>query len=325
MASRPLDAHCPSPAHGTSRDYRKAVLVKKRVVNTYSRAFPRQVFDKHHFLTPDTPVVGELELPSHLFRESSGLEESAFNSRLAGASASGRLGGEPDTTAKAAAQETTAVYDGRDKENDECSSKRRRSDADVSAVQVELSPRHKQSTRPSHSKQDREEDGGEPWGGPTKLRKLRLRQQEKANPSPSRKVQAGRKRRRRGGNKGSKGTRKQRKCPVTSPTCAEEDGDKIIANGKRDEAISSSMPARNIRLASALSSKENDDNLGVHSTDSPGILGAPNNLDTVSMEMTCETLSGASRRLSEADWENRTLKLGTQVLVTACNLYTTFK
>ena len=39
-------------------------------MNTYSRACPRQVADKHHFLTPDTPIVEELELPSHLLRDS---------------------------------------------------------------------------------------------------------------------------------------------------------------------------------------------------------------------------------------------------------------
>ena len=31
---------------------------------------PRQVINKHHFLTPDTPILDELELPSHLLRDS---------------------------------------------------------------------------------------------------------------------------------------------------------------------------------------------------------------------------------------------------------------
>ena len=31
----------------------------------------RQVAEKHHFLTPDTPIVDELELPSRLLRDSS--------------------------------------------------------------------------------------------------------------------------------------------------------------------------------------------------------------------------------------------------------------
>lgn len=42
------------------------------MVHTYSRVCPRQLLDRHHFLTPDTPVLEELELPSHLLRDSDG-------------------------------------------------------------------------------------------------------------------------------------------------------------------------------------------------------------------------------------------------------------
>jgi len=47
------------------------MVVKQRVVHTYSRVNPRQTVNKHHFLTPDTPgVLEEWELPSHLLRGS---------------------------------------------------------------------------------------------------------------------------------------------------------------------------------------------------------------------------------------------------------------
>lgn len=47
------------------------MVVKQRVVHTYSRVNPRQTVNKHHFLTPDTPgILEEWELPSHLLRGS---------------------------------------------------------------------------------------------------------------------------------------------------------------------------------------------------------------------------------------------------------------
>lgn len=43
------------------------MVVRQRVVHTYSRVNPRQTVNKHHFLTPDTPgILEEWELPSHL-------------------------------------------------------------------------------------------------------------------------------------------------------------------------------------------------------------------------------------------------------------------
>lgn len=311
--SGPLDKHHSTYSCSTSHDYRKAVLVKKRVVNTYSRAFPRQVFDKHHFLTPDTPVVEELELPSHLFRESG--VESTFNSLL---KASSRLGDEPDSNAA-----TKTADDGKDKEN-VCL----HNDAVVPVISpVQVGPGHKQAMRLSSNEDDHED---ECQGSPTKLQKLRLHQQKKTG-MPQR-VQAGGKKGRRGGKKGSKATKKCRKRRVANENCAVEFevGDKIIPNEldvtqlqknprDLDEAISCSTPAKKIQLASALPSEDNHDNFGIHSTDSPGFLGDPNNLDTVSMEMTCETTAGAyhNQRPSRAGWEDRTLKLSTQVLVIA--------
>ena len=45
-----------------------AVITKQRVVHTYSRLCPRQPVNKHHFLTPNTPLLEEWELPSHMLR-----------------------------------------------------------------------------------------------------------------------------------------------------------------------------------------------------------------------------------------------------------------
>lgn len=63
-------------------------------MNTYCRACPRQVADKHHFLTPDTPIVEELELPSHLLRDSlaSSTQSTARQSSLAELSATSSRG-----------------------------------------------------------------------------------------------------------------------------------------------------------------------------------------------------------------------------------------
>ena len=41
------------------------IFLRKKVVHTYSRLCPRQAVEKHHFLTPTTPVCSTLEIPSH--------------------------------------------------------------------------------------------------------------------------------------------------------------------------------------------------------------------------------------------------------------------
>ena len=46
------------------------MITKQRVVHTYSRVCPRQPVNKHHFLTPNTPLLEEWELPSHMLRGS---------------------------------------------------------------------------------------------------------------------------------------------------------------------------------------------------------------------------------------------------------------
>lgn len=69
-------------------------MLRRKVVNTYCRACPRQVADKHHFLTPDTPIVEELELPSHLLRDSltSSTQSTARQNSLAELSATSSRG-----------------------------------------------------------------------------------------------------------------------------------------------------------------------------------------------------------------------------------------
>ena len=64
-----------------------AIVAKQRVVHTYSRICPRQPVNKHHFLTPNTPLLEEWELPSHMFRESG-----SSSKLLSGVSTQSQLG-----------------------------------------------------------------------------------------------------------------------------------------------------------------------------------------------------------------------------------------
>ena len=64
-----------------------AIVAKQRVVHTYSRICPHQPVNKHHFLTPNTPLLEEWELPSHMFRESG-----SSSKLLSGVSTQSQLG-----------------------------------------------------------------------------------------------------------------------------------------------------------------------------------------------------------------------------------------
>ncbi len=78
----PTTCNCVLAIHRRrTRDDATATIVTQRVVNTYSRAQPRQAINKHHFLTPDTPYELKYELPSHLLQgsESSSTTSQAYS------------------------------------------------------------------------------------------------------------------------------------------------------------------------------------------------------------------------------------------------------
>lgn len=56
-------------------DIKRTTYRKPKLINTFSRKFPQQIVNKHHFLTPDTPYTAVLELSDSEDRMSHGTVE----------------------------------------------------------------------------------------------------------------------------------------------------------------------------------------------------------------------------------------------------------
>lgn len=56
-------------------DVKRTTYRKPKLINTFSRKYPQQIVNKHHFLTPDTPYTAVLELSDSAGRMSHGTAE----------------------------------------------------------------------------------------------------------------------------------------------------------------------------------------------------------------------------------------------------------
>ena len=281
------------------------MLVRKRVVNTYSRAFPRQVFDKHHFLTPDTPIVEEFELPSHLLRDST--EESKLNS----AKVPLRI----DTE-----QEDLTV-------TGKFTSERRKDSIEYGGLEYDIESRHKQSMEQRDS-MIHHKNRGEIQGSPLKRQKLQSHGRKQTK-TKQRVKAGGKKKVRTRGTRETRVTKKAggKKVPIMDYN---DEVNPAMIHGKSSDVSCETKQMGTLEVGPSESMKElvptqlqesqSDDQVGqslplkYYTTSPPA-----HNLDTISMEMTCETVGEASQGLSNTCWRNR--DVSRSICVYTCSPY----